>query len=1338
MKWKISSFLLAGLFVVGSMTSTLFACDPDSPIISGVKINYKTVKYGYVDDGRKSVVTGVENYISNTRQIRMSFDSAYDKCNRKSGAIWVGVYFCNAMENDCSNASNWLEAFYINHSGEYSLNQNFNVRCDSPGYCNYDFVMEVKDYASSESSGSLSVSGGSLGKIYTISNTNCGGTLTLEPCDINKSEISKYGFNYDLLDIIHNETLGKQAFIVAGNILVPGEQVYSIFRPEHIEQGFHSTVFPIELADRGITSEFSCGTTITPSPAQTDVGLQKCYLDEDFHVFYPVLKYKYGVYNFTRIYTVSSTTGTKSFSSSFATYIGGIDRIVLATPYQNNTYFYFTSNQTTSNENTYLGVKTEDGNYFELKKTQNIIGNFVLPTFTKTENSVTSTETESIKCFNVTITYLGPNPVSNLQIPIYSLSKYLDNNNTLVSVMNSKDEELPFCYDQGNVECSVNISDNIWVKIPYLTPGQNYTITICQSDKNYATSGDEVFDFYDDFNEDTVDTTKWKALCNAGISVENGFLEVLNPDWGPAGAYSSKNVSKDEVVEIAYIPTTEYTFLGLRPTDCNYYKGELIAFGLKSGVNEISIHLDGIILKKTLPSPLTDKEEVGKIERYPDSINIMGVTVTKDEVYYDSPAIWDEVSNASWPIVIGNWYGLSSPTQATLVDAVRVRKSYAYYPFKYSSITPFIKQITLTNDTTTTGLISSSTPDPHDVPVVTNYSFIYQTFNNPTISGKYIHADGDSAMEFCREKGYDYVSDWSATSSITSTTLQVMFKDGSWIQPSKDYPVYTMLKCGKINYNYSYYPVYADNPSIAYGYNHLQTYGQQEMIINITPEDNPDDFWNYLATNIVIQKFNVEDIERQDNSLIIKGIPEDKEGNFAFNITNPQVQKVFRFKVETYPTAEPQWKDEFEVILFAGKEINYLGQKVLIVEEPDGVWIMPTSEKAYINGKIIYKLDPQKLPGLFAVEWLSPVLKVVSPTNPDAPDNFIPGDTVEVSSTIVMEFGKQGQPINITLEAYTPTGVIYNTTKTFYLYTGENPINFTFTLPEKDSSGKPILGMPIFIKVKATIDGKQVLPALDGVIQTETPILKVKEIIPEKQFVKVHDVEKVNYILSNFLRRLSFDNIEATVTLYTKDGSLVERKSQIISNIQPGDNEYSVEFTIPEKDQEGHLLLGKELCIDVATVSNIKGASYADKKTKCGIFVINDINAGTGSNPLYLMPRDEFKDYIKKKYSDDYNAYIRELMNYDDFYIARLLQTGNIGNLTVVIKASSIPSDLGTYPNVKIIGNTIYITIKDGDIMYGTKVLNDIRQKLLYYNIKFDEDILYNTIKKEKEVYELF
>jgi len=87
-----------------------------------------------------------------------------------------------------------------------------------------------------------------------------------------------------------------------------------------------------------------------------------------------------------------------------------------------------------------------------------------------------------------------------------------------------------YCFIQSNGECNANYDgvNKIWLKVPYLLENTTTYLTLISSDANNAVSGGDIFDFYDDFDEGIINTSKWHfvegSLNNGNYHFSGGHL----------------------------------------------------------------------------------------------------------------------------------------------------------------------------------------------------------------------------------------------------------------------------------------------------------------------------------------------------------------------------------------------------------------------------------------------------------------------------------------------------------------------------------------------------------------------------------------------------------------------------------------------------------------------------------------------------------------------------------------------------------------------------------------------------------------------------------------------
>ena len=121
-----------------------------------------------------------------------------------------------------------------------------------------------------------------------------------------------------------------------------------------------------------------------------------------------------------------------------------------------------------------------------------------------------------------------------------------------ISMTDQLGNPVPFCYETGVGECTTDPTQGdgyIWVKVPNI-PANGDTKLIVQVGTNGAVKGDQVFDFYDDFNEGSLDTNKWITAKQDGYDepepkVENGILKLV-----PDGDHPWNKVRTKETMDL--------------------------------------------------------------------------------------------------------------------------------------------------------------------------------------------------------------------------------------------------------------------------------------------------------------------------------------------------------------------------------------------------------------------------------------------------------------------------------------------------------------------------------------------------------------------------------------------------------------------------------------------------------------------------------------------------------------------------------------------------------------------------------------------------------------------
>ena len=112
-----------------------------------------------------------------------------------------------------------------------------------------------------------------------------------------------------------------------------------------------------------------------------------------------------------------------------------------------------------------------------------------------------------------------------IRVNISNITQELGTN--LIEIRDENNNPVNFCYEQANGECNTNPTNIIWVKVPFIPANGETFLIVKPSSTNQASEGDQVFDFYDDFNGNSLDMSKWITNTNV-FSVQNGVIKM----WG--------------------------------------------------------------------------------------------------------------------------------------------------------------------------------------------------------------------------------------------------------------------------------------------------------------------------------------------------------------------------------------------------------------------------------------------------------------------------------------------------------------------------------------------------------------------------------------------------------------------------------------------------------------------------------------------------------------------------------------------------------------------------------------------------------------------------------------
>jgi len=149
----------------------------------------------------------------------------------------------------------------------------------------------------------------------------------------------------------------------------------------------------------------------------------------------------------------------------------------------------------------------------------------------------------------MTITISNPNDydLTDYQIKI-DLSPYLPYTTHIKITEDAEGNQvLPFVYVNDDESISDTPTTKVWVKIPNIPANGETVIYVFEADTNYATTGDNVFDFFDDFEGTDLDTNKWTLVNDLGatVSISNSKLSMYYEGSAHASTYIYSNQSFD-------------------------------------------------------------------------------------------------------------------------------------------------------------------------------------------------------------------------------------------------------------------------------------------------------------------------------------------------------------------------------------------------------------------------------------------------------------------------------------------------------------------------------------------------------------------------------------------------------------------------------------------------------------------------------------------------------------------------------------------------------------------------------------------------------------------------
>ncbi len=120
--------------------------------------------------------------------------------------------------------------------------------------------------------------------------------------------------------------------------------------------------------------------------------------------------------------------------------------------------------------------------------------------------------------------------------------------------------KVPYWIETGT--CNTT-NTTVWVKALALQPGENtYYVYFGNPNAKSESNGDQVFEFFDDFEGNTLNLSKWTIGGTGNVSVSNGYVELTSDSY----IYANFNLSSSLILQaggIVWSGSGEYAGLGV-------------------------------------------------------------------------------------------------------------------------------------------------------------------------------------------------------------------------------------------------------------------------------------------------------------------------------------------------------------------------------------------------------------------------------------------------------------------------------------------------------------------------------------------------------------------------------------------------------------------------------------------------------------------------------------------------------------------------------------------------------------------------------------------------------
>jgi len=227
---------------------------------------------------------------------------------------------------------------------------------------------------------------------------------------------------------------------------------------------------------------------------------------------------------------------------------------------------------------------------------------------------------------------------------------------------------------------TTSLSAVVYVRLPAVGTSTSILMYSGNPSAVAASNGATTFDFWDDFNDGTIDTGKWTEVDNASnyITESGGVLNVSGgpTNWGTIGMYSVTNFARPFVFEVRYKHTgSNYNMVGIKDTGTgvSYTNLTYAAYPVyDGGGNRMQVYEKGAYTTETLYGlDASNWQNLGfKVRTTSGGVYQQSVTPNQPSTYYTSSNYGDSPQKIAF----------TNYNQAFQLDNTRVRKYAATEP----------------------------------------------------------------------------------------------------------------------------------------------------------------------------------------------------------------------------------------------------------------------------------------------------------------------------------------------------------------------------------------------------------------------------------------------------------------------------------------------------------------------------------------------------------------------------------------------------------------------------------------------------------------------------------